>query len=523
MEAGFGDPSVFSACGLLGGPTTQISCHIVIKEAGKKDIDQVFTGIACPGLYLVQRQNCVSISIATLTAALEHELASNRIPARAAAIRQVLNGSHPMAANITVATTRVPDFGEATYTNALNGYRLIDNLTAMGTLDIEAMIPGADFDNRIDILAAAGRTNPAAAQFFDMWEAMGIVPASHFILLYIVGTIPPLYSASSESSLPTNPRPRYSQSLIGFGAEIGASNSPDFQQPRFTPSPSSVSSFLPIFTSPTTARSRDSTPSSSPSRQQSTTPISRPLLFLQPNSVSPSRTSRISRTPRTSRTLRSSAKASPPTSPPVIQDEQLFDLLRERIADFDSLKSVAMFQAGRRASSFTVLARRFYAMERIISALSIDAGSTFSSCTLTTKDGKDIQVTVGRLLEVHGWQPGTFSTKRNSYRDASLVAKRVWKSTVPGIYNLDILHSTMGQSFLMYKSFEAIRFLWREDGPLDPLLGNFKDPSADSTVTSERWAAKFKQVHLNDCEDLFDIYTDPPPGIFQPLVGPFVC
>ncbi|KAJ6489244.1 hypothetical protein C8R47DRAFT_1125464 [Mycena vitilis] len=504
MEAGFDGSSVFSACGLLGGPTTQISCHILIKEAGKKDIDQVFTGITCPALYLVQRQNCMAISIATLTAALEHELASNGIPARAADIRQVLNGSHPMAVNITVATTRVPDFGEATYTNALNGYRLIDNLTAMGTLDLADMIPGADFGNRIDILAAAGRTNPAAAQFFDMWEAMGIVPATHFILLYIVRPPPALYSSSSEFSLPTTPRPQYPQSLVGFDPDIGASHPPNVQQSRFTPSPSSVSSFLPVFTTPTTARSRDSTPSSSSSRQHSITPISRPLLFLQPNSVSASRTSRILRTPRASRTLRNSAKASQLSSPTVIPDEQLFDLLRERITDFDSLKSVAMFQAGRRASSFTVLARRFYAMERIISSLSIDAGSTFSSCTLTTRDGKDIQVTVGRLLQIHGWQPGTFSTKRNSYRDASLVAKRVWKSTIPD--------STMGQLFLMYKSFAAIHFLWGENGPLDPLLGNFRDPSADSTITSERWAAKFKQVHLDDCADLLNMYTDPPPA-----------
>lgn len=49
-----------------------------------------------------------------------------------------------------------------------------------------------------------------------------------------------------------------------------------------------------------------------------------------------------------------------------------------------------------------------------------------------------------------------------------------------------------------YKTFTAIKFLWQTDGVLDPAQGGSLDPSTDSLLENERWAAALKQTHIDE-------------------------
>ncbi|KAJ7109547.1 hypothetical protein C8R43DRAFT_1139650 [Mycena crocata] len=142
---------------LLSTDTKTISCHVVKTAA-------------------------LATTILALTAALQHHLAS-RNPPTDPVVASIISGSHPRANHIHVATTRIPDFKNATYTHSNNGYRKLDTLLGLSRSDPSRMLPSLEFDGNTDVIAAADKP---ASQHFEVWKDMAVICDRHFILVYTI-------------------------------------------------------------------------------------------------------------------------------------------------------------------------------------------------------------------------------------------------------------------------------------------------------------------------------------------------
>jgi hypothetical protein len=323
------------------GPSQRISCHVVVKESGQNDISQVFPGISFPSVFLVERRASLCTTALALITGLQHHFATRDIPVDTG-ISAILNGSHPCAARVIVATTRIPDFDEETYTNIMNGYRPIG-----GLLGFASMLPPAEFDGTLDVPAAIG--SGTASSFFDVWSAMGVVPESHFILIFLIKN--PIRFPSillpSEYDMPSMFEANDFFAPLTNQREPGA---PGFLHSMSTSSSASASP------------SRSSRSSSQQSRSPSPYP-------------SPSRQDRS-------------------------QDKAITEICSAEISDFETLQAKAKCTTkGDRSSSLALLARRFYAMEKIILGLGLDPGSLKSSRSFTLHSGKKVELTVGEVLD----------------------------------------------------------------------------------------------------------------------------
>jgi hypothetical protein len=149
-------------------------------------------------------------TISTLLAALQSSIG---LPGAAPMEQQytdLLN--HPQAIHqVSIATSRVPDFTLDGIQNPVNGYRYLGLLAGV---PFELVYPSAAWNPSQDILAVheIGQ-NSISRDFAHMWEPCGIQLASHFILIFI------------------HPPPRYVQQpfLMSFAGDLTCINS--------TPSP----------------------------------------------------------------------------------------------------------------------------------------------------------------------------------------------------------------------------------------------------------------------------------------------
>ncbi|KAF8175651.1 hypothetical protein K438DRAFT_1847454 [Mycena galopus ATCC 62051] len=160
-------------------PAQKVSCHIIVKETAAPDISHVFAGLEFPMSFLVERvggQYLCTTALALLTCLRSHaaNLLASRNIAIDPSILSVIQGSHPLAANIMVATSRTLDFANQTYRNYQNGFRELG-----GLLDFSSTIPLAEFDDAIDVPSVTGN-GLEAPLFFDTWSTMDVVPRSHF-------------------------------------------------------------------------------------------------------------------------------------------------------------------------------------------------------------------------------------------------------------------------------------------------------------------------------------------------------
>lgn len=365
------------------GPSQRISCHVVVKENGQNDISQVFPGISFPSVFLVERGTSLCTTALALITGLQHHLATRDIPVDTG-ISAILNGSHPGAARVIVATTRIPDFDEETYMNIMNGYRPIG-----GLLGFASMLPPAEFDGTLDVPAAI--SSGTASSFFDVWSAMGIVPESHFILIFLIKSPIrfPAILLPSEYDMPS------SFEVDDFFAPL--TNQRELGAPGFLHSMSTTSS----------------------------------------TSVSPSRSSRSSRS-----SGRQSRSPSPYPSPSIqdrSQDNAITEICSAEISDFGTLQAKAKCATkGDRSSSLALLARRFYAMEKIIIGLGLDPGSLKSSRSFTLHSGQKVELTVSGVLDsaCFRWKGSTFSKKQPKYKLAKSIALRTWKEENSGTFQL---------------------------------------------------------------------------------------
>ncbi|KAF8147339.1 hypothetical protein K438DRAFT_1867790 [Mycena galopus ATCC 62051] len=184
-------------------PAQKVSCHIIVKETAAPDISHVFAGLEFPMSFLVERvggRYLCTTALALLTCLRSHaaNLLASRNIAIDPSILSVIQGSHPLAANI------------------MNGFRELG-----GLLGFSSTIPLAD------------------TPFFDTWSTMDVVPRSHFVLFFIITQTPlfPLISLPLGYDIPS----------LDFGGDFSlppvenGHRTPALLHSTLTPSSASVS------------------------------------------------------------------------------------------------------------------------------------------------------------------------------------------------------------------------------------------------------------------------------------------
>ncbi|KAF7373701.1 hypothetical protein MSAN_00581100 [Mycena sanguinolenta] len=347
------------------GVTEPISCHIQVKTTGHPDIEQVFSGISFPSFLLVEREKIKFATILGLICGIRYHIECKSIPVEGA-ISAILNGATP-AANIVVATTRVPDFSETTYRNGQNGFRRVGFLVD-ASVDPNMMIPAPEFNNAVDVPATIG-TGAGAREYFEVWSPMKLYPKSHFIILFIIDSIAPS---------PHNQWPR-----------------PEFELPLFFSSP---------FLAPSSGFELDNTLSLPPSVAPS-------------SSASPSRSS--------GRRSRSTS----PYPPPLVQDKSeqavILQICRTEVPSFSTLQPKAQFVKGKRNTPLVSLVRSYNAMEQIILALKLDPANLNSSRLFLG----EMELTGLAVIKAFDWESKTFLDKKMLYKSAKAIALRPWKDS----------------------------------------------------------------------------------------------
>ncbi|KAF8177743.1 hypothetical protein K438DRAFT_2022167 [Mycena galopus ATCC 62051] len=374
-------------------PAQKVSCHVFVKETAAANTSHVFAGLELPLCFLAERAGgkslCTTV-LALLTCLRSHtaDLLASRNIVINPSILSVIEGTHPLAANIMVATTRTLDFDNQTYRNYQNGFRELG-----GLLGFSSTIPLTEFNDAIDVPSVTGN-GPEAAQFFDTWSTMDVVPRSHFVLFFII-TETPLFPLIS---LPRDDIPSFDF--------IGDLSLPPVESGHGTPV---------LFHS----TSAPSSASASPSRS-----LRRP-----------------SRSPSPYPTQRRSVAS---------KSEAIAEICQSKITDFTSMRPKAQFRSGNRSTSLASLARSFYFMERLVVGLGLDPGDFKSSRPFTLQDGNIIALNLEEVLGNFAWTVPTFERKWKLYKRAKAVSLRVWKDNVDA--TLELQNTYLGIKFLWAKN-----------------------------------------------------------------------
>ncbi|KAJ7032328.1 hypothetical protein C8F04DRAFT_1262081 [Mycena alexandri] len=375
-------------------PAVSISCHIVIQRHDRADADtrDVFSKVLFPKLFLVDRGNTSAATFLALATALLHHFWDH--PPTNTSLLQLLDGSHSDAAYITVSTQRTADFMQRAHRDD-DGFRELGNLRALHSARESTTLPATDFHPWSEITAAStptdSPTDKVAANFFNKWGPIRVRPDSHFILIYTIGMA--RTPTASRVFLFAQPhlQPRASLALP-FPRPENISAAASSMPPHFPATPSPLPVVYPN-REPFLATSNLGLDSDDP---VSFPPISTPRTLLVRNSLS---------------------------------GVQLTHFLTAYVKNFDELSPKAMFVKGNSTSSFPVLARRFYAMEKILSALGLPKNDSVSH--LTAADGETVVVAAAVVLGLHKWSTVTYDHKQAQYVRASSVAARVWKGNIP--------------------------------------------------------------------------------------------
>ncbi|KAJ7228028.1 hypothetical protein B0H12DRAFT_1148181 [Mycena haematopus] len=347
------------------GQVETISIHIQVKIMGQPDTEQVFAGIHFPSSLITERgppgNKTKTATLLGLLCGLRYHVKQTGVPVNPSII-EILTGELP-AANITAATTRAPNFGEGTYRNVHTGFRELGFLA-----DASGLIPAPGFAAALDVPATLG--TEAGAHYFVVWSGMDVIPASHFVIIFIVEH--------------TTPSP-----FIRYSLEDDRLPSPS----SFTPS-----SFMPtdplMRSMPSSMQSYSASPSQSsgPSRRQSHSPSLYP--------------------------------------PPMVQGSSLrgtaLELCRTLVPNFDQLKSAAMFARGTRRNDLVTLVRSHIAMENIIVSLGLDPANLKWAKSFRRGDQPEIELSAFDIIHAFGWAEGTFTSKKSLYKSAKVISGRHW-------------------------------------------------------------------------------------------------
>ncbi|KAK6987956.1 hypothetical protein R3P38DRAFT_3374365 [Favolaschia claudopus] len=411
-----------AAFSLLPSTRVEISCIAVIKE---------------PEMCLVRRGVSLSTASSALAAGPHHHIASGNLAQPG--IAGMFSGSCPHG-NVTLATTRVPDFSEPAYRQLVNGFReLGDWQLLLSGSDLATLIPEARYDPKSDIPSVDSR-NPISSTLAHTWQAMEVNMDCLFILIFhITPTIHRSGRALGQfTSLPDSLFTQSRESPLSFDAAL-------YLPPPVVP-PWDGAGAISAFGS---------------------------SMILPPDPVGITVSDTAS-----SRSLESMIR----------------DMLSACVENYSDFAQKARFVSGTRATLFTVLARNYYAMSHIILALGFDVTQlNVPHPFIDVATNAEMSITASDVLRMHGWATVTFENKAEDYIAAEKVAHKTWNKAIPASGTPD---------YEMFSLFGVICYLWRNHGPLDPLAGSLCEPNPNSEDSIEQEAAIFKQVRLEKCARL---------------------
>ena len=370
---------------------------------------------------------------------------------------------------VSIATTRVPDFGEQ-ISNPSHGFR---SLCCLSTVTSQFQDIPRTFHPSYELLASKTQTdNPVAICFAESFQPMGIDLASHFNIIFYpiqVSSFPSLWgtSTSAESSLSPwdsisavqsrNTSPQVdvtkifqstrnaSQPLLPH--EIFSSSCDVVTSHVSSPQPQPVSSPQPLLPHDVVLPHTFS-PQPQPQELQSRAPPSSPLSLLSPRLQSlppplpPQSQSLLSPppitlhcsisnlTPNESSTLEFQPSEARSESESILTSSSCstIPLLLRSYVITDEQKVAAKYE--RSFKGLYLKVRNFYAMNYILD--NIGYSLPFRVTADPTTKLSDVTVKASEVLQYFGWAPTSFEHKTLWYGTAKALSQRNWKRSVPG-------------------------------------------------------------------------------------------
>ena len=414
-----------------------------------------------------------SIMMGSLFFLLQEALECGRFNADPTLAR-IIRQDPELAGAISIATTRVPDFGEQ-ISNPSHGFRSLCCLRTV-TPQLQDILP--TFHPNFEVLASKSLSdNPVAIGFAESFKPMGIDLVSHFNIIFcpINSGIPSLWGTSSaesslspwdsisavqsrnvsespleqvdftvttlfqpaETSLSCNiAQPQVSESSPSSGhdsanAAIQTSH-PSLQlepQPLAPTAPSSSPLFpsmlRPSLPPPPLAPTAPSSSPFFPSVLRPSLPLPPPQPSLSPLPITPnlqcsvskeSSTGTIGFQPLESESILTSSSCS--TIPLLLKNYVISDEQQEAAIYKRSFKGLYL------------KVRNFNAMNFILGNMGYSL--PFRIATDPTIKLLDITMKASEVLQHFGWAPTSFEHKTSWYGTAKTLSQRTWKGDIPG-------------------------------------------------------------------------------------------
>ncbi|KAJ7181274.1 hypothetical protein C8R46DRAFT_1345366 [Mycena filopes] len=433
-----------------------IGCYFVIRKDGDLLVDEMIVKIQVPPTMLTRRGTALSIPVAGLLLSLQlHQAFGNKI--KEGPIRDMIHGGSRIAVGSTLSTTRVPDFKTSPgYAAPAAGFR---DLISLQQAHTQNFFPSSTVIDNLDseIIAALEKpSNVAAAELFRVWEPLGIVPESTFIIIVTIPhpstallpailTTAPSFTWSQETQ-PASPHPTLSQDSAYF--DISSYAGPDT-----------------VYASP----SRHSTPYLDFAGYSLPTESSQqPMNQEFPVASSPALVCGKKRNTRN----RSSSLMN--HFQRIIDDRLLGDL-----------HSAAQFSSGS-AVTLTKMIRQHEAMVDLLLSLGLKVERLTATTLITFADGSD-SITLGGTNALHacGWAVQTFTNKWRIFPPAKLSSQLLWRGSAPS--------PTEIPAYREYQAWYGARYLWSALGSVQT---GIEPNSASSVAPGEAEAAILNQTLL---------------------------
>ena len=211
-----------------------------------------FLNLYINNMFIRKRSNTHSILVGTLLAILrEHLPMQQGVPAN---LVNIINGSESAPELITVATIRIPSFGDDIQ-NPVNGFRTMGQLSS---IHIEKSIPSDALYVGQELLSAAGNcNNPITDDFVQTWEPLGVTTATHFNIIFV---------NTSITCLRASPLSNHATGLL-------SSSTPGSRRSSISPLAGSSGGGLHGFSDLSSNPSRTSSPGFNLASRQSNSPV----------------------------------------------------------------------------------------------------------------------------------------------------------------------------------------------------------------------------------------------------------
>lgn len=388
---------------------------------------QTFYDLRIPSNMVGNRSSAKSIMIGTLFHLLQEALGCGGFNADTA-LACIIKQDPDISRTISIATTRVPDFGEQ-ISNPIHGFR---SLCCLSTVTAKLQDIPTTFHPSYELLASKTQIdNPVAMCFAQSFQPMGIDLVSHFNIIFypvhVSSTIPLLrgHSTSPESSLSP-------WDSISAADSRGTSPHVDItailQQPgplahptHTVSQPQAQSPLLSSPLSPLSPPAMKLLPSSLP-----------PLLPMQPQSPPSTAattllTSENDTQGDTFRQSSSSEFQSSEAGSICTSESPMIPRLLTHLAIPAEKKEAAIYKRSFKGLCHKV--RNFNAMNFVLDSmgyslpfrLSADSVSKFSNITAKASE----------ILQYFGWAPTSFEHKTVWYGAAKTLSQLSWNSNVP--------------------------------------------------------------------------------------------